>query len=92
MTIGHKTLLIIGFSGQALFASRFLIQWIYTEKHKKSVVPVAFWYFSLGGGLLLLTYAILRNDIVFTIGQLSGLIVYSRNLYFIHKEKKQNKN
>jgi len=65
--------------------SRFLIQWIYSEKHKKSVIPRAFWYFSLGGGVLLLAYAILQKDPVFISGQSFGLLVYLRNIYFIRK-------
>ncbi|PLX30259.1 MAG: hypothetical protein C0582_01760 [Alphaproteobacteria bacterium] len=76
---------ILGFAGQALFMSRFLIQWIYSEKHKKSVIPRAFWYFSLGGGILLLAYAILQKDPVFISGQSFGLLVYLRNIYFIRK-------
>lgn len=78
--------LVLGFLGQALFSMRFLIQWIYSEKHKKSVIPTAFWYFSLAGGLTLLSYAILRQDPVFIMGQGMGLFVYIRNLMFIRKE------
>lgn len=80
-------LLTLGFIGQFFFFMRFFIQWIYAEKQKKSVIPVAFWYFSLIGGFLLLIYAILRHDIVFTVGQAGGTFVYLRNLYFIYKEK-----
>ncbi len=83
-----KWLLIIGFLGQFFFSLRFIVQWIATEKQRKSVVPVYFWHFSIIGGFLLLLYAILRKDIVFTVGQASGLIVYLRNLYFIRKESK----
>jgi lipid-A-disaccharide synthase-like uncharacterized protein len=79
--------LILGLVGQALFSMRFLIQWIYSEKHKKSVIPTAFWYFSLTGGLTLLSYAILRQDPVFIIGQGMGLFVYIRNLVLIRKEQ-----
>ncbi|HIC39942.1 MAG TPA: lipid A biosynthesis protein [Piscirickettsiaceae bacterium] len=79
--------LILGLVGQALFSMRFLIQWIYSEKHKKSVIPTAFWYFSLAGGLTLLSYAILRQDPVFIIGQGMGLFVYIRNLMLIRKEQ-----
>ncbi len=75
----------IGFGGQALFASRFLIQWIATERHRQSVVPVAFWYLSLGGGLVLLSYALWRRDPVFIAGQSFGILVYSRNLWFVHQ-------
>jgi lipid-A-disaccharide synthase-like uncharacterized protein len=74
--------LSIGLLGQALFSARFLVQWIASERRKQSVVPVQFWYFSVGGGLTLLAYAIYRQDPVFIIGQGTGLFVYARNLYF----------
>jgi lipid-A-disaccharide synthase-like uncharacterized protein len=69
---------------------RFFVQWLYSEKYKKSIIPTAFWYFSLSGSILLLTYAILKKDIVFIVGQSTGFIIYTRNLYFINKEKKQS--
>jgi len=75
----------IGFLGQALFSARFLIQWIASERQRKSVVPRPFWYFSIGGGMTLLAYAIYRLDPVFIVGQAAGLVVYSRNLYFIRR-------
>lgn len=78
----------IGFAGQALFSMRFLIQWLSTEKHRRSVIPVAFWHFSILGGATLLAYAIHRADPVFIVGQASGLFIYSRNLYFVLKERK----
>ncbi len=78
--------LILGFLGQALFSMRFLIQWIYSEKNKRSMIPTAFWYFSLAGGLTLLSYAILREDPVFIVGQGAGLFIYMRNLMLIRKE------
>ncbi|MCH7635069.1 MAG: lipid-A-disaccharide synthase N-terminal domain-containing protein [Proteobacteria bacterium] len=81
--------LAVGFMGQALFSARFLIQWISSEKQKKSVIPIAFWYFSLGGGVTLLSYAIFRLDPVFIVGQAGGLLVYSRNLYFVLRERRQ---
>lgn len=84
-------LLIIGFLGQGLFSGRFLIQWIASERQRKSVVPLAFWYFSIGGGALLLIYAIKKKDPVFILGQAGGLIVYLRNLYLIHKESSRRK-
>ena len=77
--------LAIGLLGQALFSARFLVQWIASERRKRSVVPHAFWYFSLGGGLTLLAYAIYREDPVFIIGQAAGLFVYARNLWFIRR-------
>jgi len=79
--------LILGFLGQALFSMRFLIQWIHSEKHKKSIIPKAFWYFSLAGGITLFSYAILRQDPVFIAGQGLGLFIYIRNLMFIRNEK-----
>ena len=82
--------LILGFVGQALFSMRFFIQWIYSEKNKKSVIPTAFWYFSLAGGVTLLSYAILRQDPVFIAGQGLGLFIYIRNLMLIRKEHKKN--
>jgi len=79
--------LILGFLGQALFSMRFFIQWIYSEKHKKSLIPKAFWYFSLAGGVTLFSYALFRQDPVFIAGQGLGLFVYIRNLMLIRKEK-----
>ena len=79
--------LAVGFLGQAFFSARFLIQWIVSEAKRKSVIPLAFWFFSLGGGATLLSYAIWRGDPVFIVGQAAGLVVYSRNLYLIYKEK-----
>ncbi len=81
--------LAVGFMGQALFSARFLVQWISSEKQKKSVIPIAFWYFSLGGGVTLLSYAIFRLDPVFILGQAGGLLVYSRNLYFVLRDRRQ---
>lgn len=78
---------ILGFVAQFLFMMRFLVQWIASEKAKASVVPVAFWFFSLGGGLLLLIYAIQRQDPVFIAGQGLGLTIYVRNLMLIRKSK-----
>ncbi len=75
----------VGFAGQALFGSRFLVQWIATERRRQSVVPTVFWYLSLGGGLVLLSYALWRRDPVFIAGQSFGLLVYSRNLWFVHQ-------
>jgi lipid-A-disaccharide synthase-like uncharacterized protein len=77
----------IGFLGQALFSARFIVQWLKSEKEKKSVFPIAFWYFSIGGGVTLLAYAIYREDPVFILGQGSGLFIYARNLYFVLNEK-----
>ena len=86
-----KIMIIIGFGGQALFAARFIIQWLTSENAGRSVIPVAFWYFSISGGLVLLTYALWRQDPVIIAGQSFGVLIYARNLYFIHKEKKEQK-
>lgn len=79
--------LFAGFAAQFCFFSRFLVQWIATEIKKESHIPVAFWYFSLVGGSGLLAYAIYRKDPVFIAGQAFGLLVYTRNLTFIHRKK-----
>jgi len=84
-------MIVIGFGGQALFAARFIIQWLSSESVGKSVIPVAFWYFSISGGLVLLTYAIWRQDPVIIAGQSVGVFIYARNLYFINREKKESK-
>ena len=75
----------VGLRGQAFFSARFLVQWIASERRQQSVVPVHFWYFSIGGGLTLLAYAIYRLDPVFILGQGAGLLVYARNLYFLRR-------
>ena len=79
---------VVGLAGQLMFSMRFLIQWISSERARKSVMPVAFWYFSLAGGAILLTYAIYRRDPVFILGQATGLFIYSRNLWLIRAEKR----
>ena len=83
--------LVIGFAGQALFTMRFIVQWWSSERQKRSVIPVAFWYFSLAGGATLLGYAIYRQDPVFIVGQAGGLFIYSRNLYFINRERRDKR-
>jgi lipid-A-disaccharide synthase-like uncharacterized protein len=80
----------IGFLGQALFSGRFLVQWLVSEIRKESVVPIAFWFFSLAGGVTLLTYAIWQQDIVIISGQLFGLLVYGRNLMLIRKKSNRD--
>ncbi len=77
--------LSIGFLGQAFFSCRFLVQWLVSERQKRSIIPHAFWYFSILGGATLLTYAIYKQDPVFIVGQAGGLLIYSRNLYFIRR-------
>jgi lipid-A-disaccharide synthase-like uncharacterized protein len=79
----------VGLFGQGLFSARFIVQWIASERRKQSVVPREFWYLSLAGALITLSYAIYRLDPVFILGYLPGLFVYARNLYFIHKSPGQ---
>jgi lipid-A-disaccharide synthase-like uncharacterized protein len=81
--------LIIGFIGQGLFAGRFIWQWLASEKAKKSVIPLPFWYLSISGGVILFFYAVHNEDPVFICGQAMGLIVYVRNLYLIRNERRQ---
>jgi lipid-A-disaccharide synthase-like uncharacterized protein len=88
MTADHVWL-VVGLLGQALFSARFLVQWIASERKKQSVVPTAFWFFSVGGGLTLLMYAIHRLDPVFILGQGAGLFVYARNLWFIYGKRRE---
>jgi len=84
--------LILGFCGQFLFFLRFLVQWLISEKKKESVIPVIFWYFSIGGGVLCLFYAIYRKDPVFILGQSMGILIYLRNLYLIYKKRQKINN
>jgi lipid-A-disaccharide synthase-like uncharacterized protein len=79
---------ILGFAAQALFTMRFVVQWIASERAGRSVIPLAFWIFSIFGGLLLLVYALYRKDPVFIAGQAFGVFVYLRNLYFVMRERK----
>ena len=85
ITVDHIWLLV-GFLGQGLFASRFIVQWLASERARRSVMPVTFWYFSMGGGVVLLAYAIYKMDPVYILGQGLGLVVYLRNLYLIFGE------
>jgi len=80
--------LLLGYVGQSLFGMRFVVQWLASERVGRSVMPVAFWFFSIGGGVLLLAYALYKRDPVFIIGQGLGLFVYLRNLYFVFRERK----
>ena len=82
--------LIIGFAGQALFTLRFLAQWISSERARKSTVPVAFWWLSLAGGVVLFAYALHRRDPVFALGQGAGLAIYARNLVLIGRQRRQS--
>ena len=81
--------LCIGFIGQGLFASRFIVQWVYSEKKGESYIPIIFWYLSIFGGLGLLTYAIFRKDPVIILGQSFGIIIYLRNLILIYNKKNE---
>jgi len=81
--------LAIGLVGQCLFMMRFIVQWIHSERHQKSLIPVSFWYLSLIGGLIVLAYGIRRVDPVIILGQLPGTIVYTRNLMLIHRNNKK---
>lgn len=90
--VGSQTELawvLFGLAGQLLFSARFIIQWIASEKSRKSVIPVAFWYFSLAGGIVLFFYALYRADPVFILGQSMGLVIYARNLWLIHSERRR---
>ena len=80
--------LLIGLLGQGLFASRFIVQWIYSEKKGESAIPIIFWYLSVFGGIGLLIYAIFRQDPVIILGQLFGIVIYVRNLILIYRRKK----
>jgi lipid-A-disaccharide synthase-like uncharacterized protein len=80
--------LAVGFMAQAMFSMRFLMQWIASERARRSVMPEVFWYYSFAGGLMLFVYAIYRVDPVFILGQGTGLLIYSRNIYFIWRAKK----
>lgn len=77
---------LLGFAGQAVFSLRFLVQWIESERAGRSVVPDAFWYLSIAGSMLLLVYALWRRDVVFTLGQSMGFLVYARNLALRKRE------
>ncbi len=82
--------ILVGLGGQVLFMMRFVVQWIVSEKAKRSVIPVAFWWLSIGGAAILLAYAIWRADPVFILGQSVGFLIYARNLWLIHVERRDN--
>ena len=81
------TWLIVGLLGQVLFMMRFIVQWIHSERHQKSLIPISFWYFSLLGSVIVLAYGIHKTDLVIIVGQLPGTLVYVRNLMLIKKEQ-----
>lgn len=78
---------IVGLGGQVVFGSRFFVQWFVSERQGRSVIPVAFWYISVVGSLLTLVYAFYIQEPVFILSQLGGLVIYSRNLYFVRRER-----
>ncbi len=82
-----KLFLVVGFVGQLVFASRFVVQWIVSERRGESVVPVSFWYLSIAGSLLLLIYSIARLDPVFILGQSTGTFIYFRNLVLLRRKR-----
>ena len=86
------SLAVVGFIAQLMFSMRFIVQWIASERARRSIVPETFWYFSMIGGAMLLAYSIYRMDPVFMLGQAMGLIIYSRNIYFIRAHNKSEAN
>lgn len=86
--VAEILLLSLGFVAQAMFSARFLVQWVISEKRGESVIPIAFWYFSLAGGLMLFAYAVMRKDPVIMLGQGTGILIYSRNLWLIHRKRR----
>ncbi len=86
MSWGDKVWLAVGLVGQLMFTLRFVVQWIHSERHQKSVIPVSFWYFSLIGGLTVLAYGVHKVEPVIILGQLPGTFVYARNLMLIRRE------
>lgn len=81
--------LTVGFTAQAMFSARFIIQWLASERARRSIVPETFWYFSFAGGFMLFVYAIYRMDPVFILGQGSGLLIYARNIHLIWNAKRE---
>lgn len=79
---------VIGLSGQLLFSARWLVQWITSERARRSVIPLAFWYFSVAGSLTLLAYALYRMDPVFILGHVANSVIYVRNLVLLMREKR----
>ena len=79
----------VGLLGQAFFSMRFIVQWVASERRRESVFPVAFWFFSLCGGLTLFTFAVYRLDPVFIMGEGAGVLIYLRNLYLIGRKQRR---
>ena len=86
---GEKVWLGIGFLAQLMFSMRFIVQWVASERARRSIVPEMFWYFSLFGGALLLAYALYRVDPVFILGQGMGLLIYARNIHLIAQHRRR---
>ena len=80
--------IILGFIAQGLFTLRFVIQWLASERAGRSVIPFAFWIFSIAGGVLLLAYAVYRRDPVFIVGQALGVLIYIRNIFLVLKDQR----
>jgi len=87
--MGEHFWLSVGFVGQGFFSMRFLVQWIASERRGESVIPIAFWFLSIGGGVTLFTYALYRLDPVFMLGEGTGILIYSRNLYLIWRKRRR---
>ena len=87
MNININFWVILGLFGQFIFFLRFFVQWIYSEKNKKSMIPFSFWYFSIGGAVILLIYAVHIKDIVFSLGQGLALLIYIRNIMLYKKDE-----
>lgn len=85
---GELAWIAFGFGAQSMFFMRFVLQWIASERVKRSIVPETFWYFSFAGGFMLFIYAVHRADPVIMVGQLMGLVIYARNIYLIWLHKK----
>lgn len=86
-TTGELIWIMVGLFGQLMFMMRFLVQWVVSEKARRSTIPVSFWWFSIAGAAILLAYAIYRADPVFILGQSLGFFIYARNLWLIHAER-----
>ncbi|MSQ80947.1 MAG: lipid-A-disaccharide synthase [Candidatus Methylopumilus sp.] len=84
------TWLVVGLFGQLLFMMRFIVQWIHSERHQKSLIPISFWYFSLLGSIIVLAYGIHKTELVIIVGQLPGTLVYIRNLMLLRQEQAKN--
>jgi lipid-A-disaccharide synthase-like uncharacterized protein len=90
-TATDATWIMIGLAGQLMFTARFIVQWLASERAGRSVVPVAFWYFSIIGGAIVLAYGLYKRDPVIILGQLPGVVIYSRNLWLIHAERQHGR-